>query len=151
MKSILALGTVFTSALAAPLVSWSPALGEFYAAIDRHIQIARQDGPIGNPPTCDLSKAVQPIAPTPLPVPDPAWKLTEVVVGRGVQVSTALPYLPETQLTYLELHLLLRLRRRRPKTNRRHRIPLQRLLHSSKLPRHPLHAPRPRTPICPPR
>ncbi|KAK5938305.1 hypothetical protein PMZ80_009275 [Knufia obscura] len=88
MKSILALGTVFTSALAAPLVSWSPALGEFYAAIDRHIQIARQDGPIGNPPTCDLSKAVQPIAPTPLPVPDPAWKLTEVVVGRGVQNYT---------------------------------------------------------------
>lgn len=87
MRSVVAFATVFASALAAPLVSWSPALGEFYAAVDRHIQVARQAGSINNPPTCDLSRAVQPVAPTPLPTPDPSWKLAEVVIGRGVQVS----------------------------------------------------------------
>lgn len=76
-----------TSVLAAPLASWSPALGEFYAAVDRHIQTARQAGSVTTPPTCDLSKAQMPVAPTPLPAPDPSWKLSEVVVGRGVQVS----------------------------------------------------------------
>ena len=86
MRSVIAYTAIFTSALAAPLVSWSPALGEFYAAIDRHIQIARQDGSVTSPPTCDLSRAVQPVAPTPLPTPDPSWTLSEVVVGRGVQV-----------------------------------------------------------------
>lgn len=85
MKSI-AFYTCITSALAAPLASWSPALGEFYAAIDKHIQLARQAG--ASPPTCDLSRAVQPTAPTPLPAPDPSWKLSEVVVGRGVQNYT---------------------------------------------------------------
>lgn len=87
MKSIIYYSTFLTSALAAPLVSWSPALGEFYSAVDRHIQLARAEGTSANPPTCDLSKAQQPIAPTPLPTPDPSWTLTEVVVGRGVQVS----------------------------------------------------------------
>lgn len=70
-------------------MSWSPALGEFYALVDKHIQIARQDG-TANPPTCDLSRAVQPVAPTPLPAPDPSWKLKEVVIGRGVQVCNPL-------------------------------------------------------------
>ena len=92
MKSILALSTLLSSVLSAPLVAWSPALGEFYAAIDRHIQVARQDGTVANPPTCDLSKAVQPIAPTPLPNPDPSWSLAEVVVGRGVQVCSSIIY-----------------------------------------------------------
>lgn len=91
MRSVLALTACFTSALAAPLVSWSPALGEFYAAVDRHIQIARQSGSTSTPPTCDLSKAVQPVAPTPLPSPGPGWTLAEVVIGRGVQVSTLFP------------------------------------------------------------
>lgn len=101
MRSILALGTLLTSTFAAPLVSWSPALGEFYAAVDRHIQVARQDGTVASPPTCDLSKAVQPIAPTPLPTPDPSWTLTEVVVGRGVQVCLPLSFshVQDTNLT----------------------------------------------------
>ncbi|KAK5090224.1 hypothetical protein LTR05_000394 [Lithohypha guttulata] len=88
MRSIAFLSIFLSSALAAPLVSWSPALGEFYAAVDRHIQIARQAGAINSPPTCDLSKAVMPVAPTPLPLPDPSWRLSEVVVGRGVQNYT---------------------------------------------------------------
>ena len=85
MKSII-FTTFIATSLAAPLVQWSPALGEFYAAVDRHIQIARQAG--SPPPTCDLSKAVLPTAPTPLPAPNADWILSEVVVGRGVQNYT---------------------------------------------------------------
>jgi len=86
MRGIIILATCLTSALAAPTLSWTPALGEFYTAVDRHIQVARRDGVV-NPPTCDLSNAAQPVAPTPLPAPDPSWKLTQVAIGRGVQVS----------------------------------------------------------------
>lgn len=39
-------------------------------------------------PSCDLSKAQQPVAPTPLPSPDPSWKLATVAIGRGVQNYT---------------------------------------------------------------
>lgn len=85
MQPIIFFLTLLSTALAAPLVSWSPALGEFYALVDKHIQVARQQG-TANPPTCDLARAVQPVAPTPLPAPDPSWTLKEVVIGRGVQV-----------------------------------------------------------------
>lgn len=87
MKSILLLGAFLTSTFAAPLSSWSPALGEFYAAVDRHIQLARQQG-TASPPSCDLAQAVQPTAPTPLPKPDSSWVLSEVAIGRGVQNYT---------------------------------------------------------------
>lgn len=147
MKSTLALGILFSSALAAPLASWSPALGEFYAAVDRHIQLARQQGKVANPPVCDLSKAVQPVAPTPLPAPDPSWTLAEVVVGRGVQVCSFTDFAQIHILTHSELHLLIRLKRRSPESHRRSRLPLQRLLHSGKLPGHPQHAAGPGTPV----
>lgn len=93
MQSLILLVTFLCTALAAPLASWSPALGEFYALVDKHVQIARQDG-TANPPTCDLSRAVQPVAPTPLPTPDPSLVLKEVVIGRGVQVCLAIPFIP---------------------------------------------------------
>lgn len=91
MQPIILLTTLLSTALAAPMVSWSPALGEFYALIDKHVQIARQEGTNG-PPTCDLSRAVQPVAPTPLPVPDSSLTLREVVIGRGVQVCSLLSH-----------------------------------------------------------
>lgn len=147
MKSVLALGTLFSSALAAPLVSWSPALGEFYAAVDRHIQLARQEGTVANPPTCDLSKAVQPVAPTPLPAPGPSWSLAEVVIGRGVQVCSPTTFTQAHTLTRSELYLLIRFKRCSPQTNRRNRLPLQRLLHSGKLPGHPHHVAWSSTPV----
>lgn len=89
MQPIVLLSAFLSTALAAPLVSWSPALGEFYSLVDKHVQMARQEG-TSNPPTCDLSRAVQPVAPTPLPAPDAGWKLKEVVIGRGVQVRAKL-------------------------------------------------------------
>lgn len=101
MYGLLVLATYLTTALAAPTLSWTPALGSFYAAVDSHIQNARRDGTV-TPPTCDLSKAVQPVAPTPLPVPDPSWTLSEVVIGRGVQVSSPslFPIYHSTKLTF---------------------------------------------------
>lgn len=87
MHGLFVLATYLTTALAAPTLTWTPALGSFYAAVDAHIQNARRDNTITTAPTCDLSKAVQRVAPTPLPSPNPSWTLSEVVIGRGVQVS----------------------------------------------------------------
>jgi hypothetical protein len=49
------------------------------------------------PPTCELANAVMPVAPTPLPSPEPGLILREVTIGRGVQVCRRLHpslYLP---------------------------------------------------------
>ncbi len=43
----------------------------------------------GASPTCDLSKAAMPVAPTPLPAPS-GLTLEHVALGRGVQVSLLL-------------------------------------------------------------
>lgn len=90
MKATLLSSIFIASALAAPTINWTPALGEFYSAVDAHIREARQNGANGAvyPQSCDLSKAQLPSAPTALPAPDPSWYLSSVVVGRGVQNYT---------------------------------------------------------------
>lgn len=142
MHPILFYSTIISTALAAPLVSWSPALGEFYAAVDRHIQTARQNGAIDSPPTCDLSQASMPAAPTPLPAPDPSWTLSEVVVGRGVQVSTLYMWLIFTLTLTIELHMRIGNDRCYTKISRSNCITLQRLLYSSQLSRYTRNASR---------
>ncbi|KAK3117817.1 hypothetical protein LTR53_000366 [Teratosphaeriaceae sp. CCFEE 6253] len=48
----------------------------------------RFPGPGSNPPTCDLSQASMPVAPTPLPAPAAGLSLSHVAVGRGTQNYT---------------------------------------------------------------
>jgi len=97
MKSFVPLLLTFaTASLAAPTQTvkdrstydWSPALAEFYSVVDRHIQEARSVSSYPFPPTCDLSKAQMPAAPTPLPSPGPGATLDLVVIGRGIQNYT---------------------------------------------------------------
>lgn len=96
MRSILVLAALAAVSIAAPsrtvvergTYDWSPALAEFYSAVDRHIQQARDASGLSTPPPCDLSKAQMPIAPTPLPVPDSSYTLRHVAIGRGVQNYT---------------------------------------------------------------
>jgi len=88
MKSLLFLTSLVAVTLAAPTQSsyeWTPALAEFYSVVDKHIQDARAAG-VPTPPTCDLTNAKMPVAPTPLPVPAAGLKLSAVVIGRGQQV-----------------------------------------------------------------
>jgi hypothetical protein len=88
--SLILLGSLASLGLAVPTQTisyqWSPELAEFYSAVDNHIQKARARGLTLQPPTCDLSNAVMPVAPTPLPTPAPGLILREVAIGRGVQV-----------------------------------------------------------------
>ena len=90
VRGHLVLATCLTSALAAPTLQWTPALGEYYTTVDRHIQAARQAGAL-NVPSCDMSKAVMPASTTPLPAPEEGWTLSEVVIGRGTQVCHPYP------------------------------------------------------------
>lgn len=83
-----------TVALAAPSqtieersrYSWSAPLARFYQEVDKMIHEAKKRDDYPEPPACDLSKALLPIAPTPLPNPDPDTYLRHVAIGRGVQV-----------------------------------------------------------------
>ncbi|RVX66649.1 hypothetical protein B0A52_09400 [Exophiala mesophila] len=64
---------------------WSPTLAGYFDLVYKHIKDARQRG--GKPPTCDLSKASLPVAPTPLDfLPD--YTLEHVAIGRGTQNYT---------------------------------------------------------------
>ena len=96
--SLVLLGSLATLGLAAPTQTisyqWSPELAEFYSAVDNHIQKARARGMTQQPPTCNLSNAVMPVAPTPLPSPAPGLILREVAIGRGVQVRGPQPLCP---------------------------------------------------------
>ena len=93
--TILALSAFIATALTAPTTgtdptisyTWSPELAQFYSAVDKHIQIARQQPTFPVPPPCDLTHASMPVAPTPLPSPAAGLVLQEVTIGRGVQVS----------------------------------------------------------------
>lgn len=93
--SLVLLGSLASLGLAVPTQTisyqWSPELAEFYSAVDNHIQKARARGLTLQPPTCDLSNAVMPVAPTPLPTPAPGLILREVAIGRGVQVRAPQP------------------------------------------------------------
>lgn len=89
-RALFALASITSLGLAAPtltLLGWSSQLAEFYSLVDKHAQLARDLPDFPNPPSCDLTQASQPVAPTPLPSPDPSLVLKEVVIGRGVQVS----------------------------------------------------------------
>ena len=103
MKSLLLFATFLATSLvsAAPWgdqrdeYAWSPALAGYYEKVALHIQEAKNSG--SGPPSCDLTGAAPPAAPTPLPGPD-GLVLAHVAVGRGVQVSrfsrsaTVFPY-----------------------------------------------------------
>ena len=93
--SLVLLGSLASLGLAVPTQTisyqWSPQLAEFYSAVDNHIQKARARGLISQLSTCDLSDAVMPVAPTPLPSPTPGLILREVTIGRGVQVRGPQP------------------------------------------------------------
>jgi hypothetical protein len=69
--------------------AWTPTLAGYYEKVAQHIAEARKQPGFPAPPSCDLSKATLPVAPTPLPSPD-GLKLAHVAVGRGVQVSQRL-------------------------------------------------------------
>ena len=144
---VLAGGAVAT---AAPTTTydWSPALAEFYSVVDKHIQEARAAPNFPQAPACDLTQATMPVAPTPLPAPNVGDILGHVAIGRGVQVRSSPASIPHHILTQsIELHLRQLLRN--PRLNRRHRLPLQRLLHRRLLPRPPLPPPQPRPQLPP--
>jgi hypothetical protein len=65
---------------------WSPPLSDFYSAVGNHIAHIRNQPNFPNPPSCDLSKASMPVAPTPLPAPGAGQVLRHVAIGRGTQV-----------------------------------------------------------------
>lgn len=87
MKSVYLVGALVSVTSAAPTLTWSPTLSNFYTAVNAQVNAARANNPF-TPPSCDLLQAEQPTAPTPLPSPDSTWKLVSVVVGRGVQNYT---------------------------------------------------------------
>ena len=91
LASLAALG------LAAPTPTtsyqWSSELAQFYSVVDKHIEQVRARQLTQEPPTCGLSNAVMPVAPTPLPSPDSSLILREVTIGRGVQVRRPQPIL----------------------------------------------------------
>lgn len=91
MKYLTVFATLAATVLAAPApapakgtTEWTPALAGYFDVVYKHIQEARQNG--ANPPTCDLSKAALPAAPTPLPILD-SYILEHVAIGRGTQVA----------------------------------------------------------------
>jgi hypothetical protein len=130
--SLVLLGSLASLGLAVPTQTisyqWSPELAEFYSAVDNHIQKARARGLTLQPPTCDLSNAVMPVAPTPLPTPAPGLILREVAIGRGVQVrAPPQPPLcrhPHTDSKLAELHLRWCLRTIHPSFHRCYRLSL---------------------------
>ena len=94
MKTTTLLLAVASLALSAPTKSlvgevskWSPELAAFYSTVGKHVQEVRSTQGYGSSPTCDLSTAQMPLAPTPLPLPDAGLSLKHVAIGRGVQVS----------------------------------------------------------------
>ena len=97
MRSIsLIIALVAATAMAAPsptvsertLNRWSAPLARFYQEIDKTIDEAMKSPDFPNPPSCDMSKASLPLAPTPLASPDADTYLRHVAIGRGVQVCS---------------------------------------------------------------
>jgi Protein of unknown function (DUF2990) len=74
------------------IFSWSAPLARFYQEVDKTIQEAKRSPNYPNPPPCDMSKASMPVAPTPLPSPDPDTFLSHIAIGRGVQVRPFYPF-----------------------------------------------------------
>jgi hypothetical protein len=88
--TLILLGSLASLGFAAPTQTTSyqrsPELVDFYSVVDNHIHQAKARGLTQQPPTCDLTHAVMPVAPVPLPSPEPGLILREVTIGRGVQV-----------------------------------------------------------------
>lgn len=92
MKYLIPLAFLAPSILAAPTASkgtyeWTPTLAGYMDVVFRYIQEAKDTGAAL---TCDLSAAVIPNAPQPLPSPS-NLTLEHVALGRGVQVSILTP------------------------------------------------------------
>ncbi|KAI1609220.1 ureidoglycolate dehydrogenase [Exophiala viscosa] len=89
MKYLIPLACLATSILAAPTPAgtyeWTPTLAGYMDVVFRYIQEAKATG---GAPTCDLSNAVLPVAPVPLPTPGANLTLEHVALGRGVQNYT---------------------------------------------------------------
>ncbi|TKA66168.1 hypothetical protein B0A55_11476, partial [Friedmanniomyces simplex] len=62
---------------------WTPSASASYLEFGK-----RFPGADSNAPTCDLSQAVMPAAPTPLPAPASGLTLSHVAIGRGTQNYT---------------------------------------------------------------
>lgn len=91
MRYLTLIAALAATTLAAPTpealrgsTEWTPTLAGYFDLVYKHIQDARGRG--GRPPTCDLSKASLPVAPTPLEFPSD-YILEHVAIGRGTQVS----------------------------------------------------------------
>lgn len=67
---------------------WAPALEKYYRAVGKHVAEIRTTEDVSKIlSTCDLTQAVQPVAPSPLPAPAAGLTLIHVALGRGTQVS----------------------------------------------------------------
>ncbi|KAK5554981.1 hypothetical protein LTR46_007185 [Exophiala xenobiotica] len=89
MKYLFSLACLATSILAAPAppkgtFEWTPTLAGYMDVVFHYIQQAKAGAAS---PTCDLSNAAMPVAPTPLPTPS-GLSLEHVALGRGVQNYT---------------------------------------------------------------
>ncbi|OAL39058.1 hypothetical protein AYO20_01809 [Fonsecaea nubica] len=89
MKYTMLLASLAPTLMAAPLTrdafEWTPTLAGYFDVVFQYMQQAKTPG--SPSPTCDVSKAAMPIAPTPLPSPS-GLVLEHVAVGRGVQNYT---------------------------------------------------------------
>ncbi|KAI9791409.1 MAG: hypothetical protein M1816_003977 [Peltula sp. TS41687] len=71
--------------------SWTPVVRAYFEAVGKKFAKAREAPNFPGAPPCDLSKAMMPIAPTPLPPPSDGLTLTHVAIGRGTQNYTCAP------------------------------------------------------------
>lgn len=110
MKHSILFASLASTIVAAPITSgtfeWTPTLAGYFDVVFQYIQQAKAPG--APSPTCDLSRASMPIAPTPLPSPD-GMILEHVAVGRGVQVCVSsfvdnIPMLTATELYMRQRH-----------------------------------------------
>lgn len=87
MKCSILHALMATNLMAASFVlnryNWTPTLADYFDVVFQYMQQAKAPEQFSR--TCDLSRAVMPIAPTPLPLPS-GLVLEHVAVGRGVQV-----------------------------------------------------------------
>lgn len=105
---------------------WAPALERYYQAVGKHVAEIRTAKDVSNIlSTCDLTQAVQPVAPSPLPAPAAGLSLAHVALGRGTQVSDTLCLcaLTEHQLTFIRITLA---RERHRRMHRRSSAPQHR-------------------------
>ena len=86
MSTLLALLTTLSLAAALPRPPFD--LPSSSLVLRKHVEISAQ--------SCDLSKAIQPLAPSPLPPPSTGLFLSQVAIGRGTQNYTCADSSPTT-------------------------------------------------------